>query len=124
MTESSNQSSTVVDPLGEFGPDQKKAFVWLVVVVVIAVCMVGGFCRFDRSFYTSNAKQFDLDYETTRTARLAATSLLSDNATVVKDGEAHAVDHRAAGDLHSIKLLLKKSSAASGDLPSAPGEGE
>ncbi len=74
------------DPCGDFGPDQKWAVVWLVLVLILGTFGVYKASRLDEWMYTHNAQFLDYDkYEENRKS-----------ASSIPMGE---VDPRAKGGL-------------------------
>ena len=98
MSSISSHAHDHADPLAVEGPYLKKAYVWFVVVAVIASVMTWKFSQIDRRFYDSEGKY--LDYNEYRENRTAATSLPSER---IDERRVHSLTsnaHHAEGAAH------------------------
>ena len=88
MSHTSEQQGTVVDPCAEFGPDQRWAVVWFVLILIGGVTFVRVLSHIDEWMYAHNAEF--LDYDAYADNRFSHTSIRS-----------APMDPRARGDLQT-----------------------
>jgi len=75
MSHGANETSAT-DPCADIGPEQRKAFIWFVAVIIIGVALSFQLASIDRWMYDNNGELFDL--AKIRENRRAGTSLPSE----------------------------------------------
>ena len=83
----------IENPCGTFGPDQRSALVWFLVVVIGGFCFVSYLCRVDAWMWINNAEV--LNYTDYRHNRVASTTV-----------GAERKDPRTFGDLGSQRARI------------------
>ena len=84
------EDAGVVDPCAEFGPAQRSAVVWFVVILIGGALLTAKLAGVDTWMYENNAEV--LDYQKYRENRAAFTGLASERS-----------DARSHGDLGSAR---------------------
>lgn len=84
-----NQSTVSDDPFASLAGERRRAIVWFIAVLVIAVVLVVRLASIDRWMYDNNAET--LDYVKYRENRLGSTSIASERN-----------DSRSQGDYSSM----------------------
>jgi hypothetical protein len=84
-----------MDPCAQFGPVQKRALVWFVVIILIGSALVCKLARVDRWMYDNNGEF--LNYKAYKDNRTAATSVASEPS-----------DPRMFSDLNTARTRLAK----------------
>lgn len=77
MAAASEESTPVHDPCGEFGPVQRSAVVWFLVMTIGGMLLTARLCGIDAWMYANNAQI--LDFDKYRENRAAFTSLPSES---------------------------------------------